>query len=553
MARMFPDKPLGTTASNAERKVFYALKDLLPEEYTVLHSVPVYIKDESSGRMYNGEVDFLVIHPEKGFLVIEVKGGGISKDATNGTWSSEDAHGNIHVIKDPYEQGKKYAYAISNLLEREKTTRKYDYPFFHAVWFPDVHTNQVSLGISDNLHLLTLGKQDLDNAEAAIPRVFRNCIGGGRDVPEQDGVDAFRKFLAPSWKLSIKLSNAIEDEQRTLIEATKSQYKVLSLLQRYTRALVSGPAGSGKTYLAVEKVRRIHQQSPHAHILLTCYNSNLATRIWSMLQDVDNVEVCTFHKLCVNYCKEASIRISVPSQSHQNDYFDTELPGLLLNALCEIGARYDAIIVDEGQDFDPSWWPILEQCLNDPEKGLFYIFFDDNQGIYGKKQNYPIKQEPFVLEENCRNTKKILRLVNEYYKGVVNPVPLGPEGRDPEIYKADSPEILISTLKDIISNLIKSEKVHTEDIIVLTPNVEENSLWKSGMEVGGIRLSWDLDSVIDKTVACSTIHSFKGLERPIVILTEIDSVPLGKQSAIKYIAYSRANSHLIIISKKGSA
>ena len=107
MARMYPDKPLGTTASNAERKVFYALKDLLSDDYTVLHSVPVYLKENQGGKMLNGELDFLILHPEKGMLIVEVKGGGISRDASTGRWSTIDSKGETHTIKDPFEQGKK--------------------------------------------------------------------------------------------------------------------------------------------------------------------------------------------------------------------------------------------------------------------------------------------------------------------------------------------------------------------------------------------------------------------------------------------------------------
>jgi hypothetical protein len=546
MARIYPDKPLGTTASNAERKVFYALKDLLPDDYTVLHSVPVYLKEEPTSKMQNGELDFLVLHPNKGMLVIEVKGGGISRDAVSGKWSTIDAKGDVYTIKDPYEQGKKYAYAINKIVEREKTTRKYDYPFFHAVWFPDVDTSGSNLGISDNLHLITLGKQDLEQTTTAIPRVFKNSLGGGVDAPGNNGVDALRMFLSPSWLLSLKLASSIEEEKQTFVEATKSQYRVLSLLQRYQRALVCGPAGSGKTFLAIEKAKRICLNSPESRVLITCFNSKLSDLIKSHLVTDSQIDVFSFHKLCVSFCKEAGIPI--PKANGNNDnFYASELPNLLLDAICETGSRYDAIIVDEGQDFDPSWWDILQQCLNEPNRGLFYIFYDNNQGLYGKRQDFPISDEPFVLEENCRNTKKIFELVNEFYQADSSPIPLGPEGRDPEKVKFDSKSSEIEVLSRVIKKLVKDERVNCKDIVVLTPNSENISNLKSGIDVGGLKLSWGSDTIRDGLIFCSTIHSFKGLERPVVIVAEMSNLPREKARTLQYVAYSRANSHLVII------
>jgi hypothetical protein len=63
---MLPEKLLVGTQSNAERKVFYALKDLLSSEYTVFHHLPVYRPANASGGLLDGEIDFLIVHPELG-------------------------------------------------------------------------------------------------------------------------------------------------------------------------------------------------------------------------------------------------------------------------------------------------------------------------------------------------------------------------------------------------------------------------------------------------------------------------------------------------------
>jgi len=78
MARMYPDHPLGDTKSNAERKVFYALKDTLSNDYMVLHSVPIYRRPKKNGPLLDGEIDFLILHSDKGMIAIEVKGGALN-------------------------------------------------------------------------------------------------------------------------------------------------------------------------------------------------------------------------------------------------------------------------------------------------------------------------------------------------------------------------------------------------------------------------------------------------------------------------------------------
>jgi len=64
----------------------------------------------------------------------------------------------------------------------------------------------------------------------------------------------------------------------------------------------------------------------------------------------------------------------------------------------------DAVIVDEGQDFREEWWLALRYLLNDPDSGIFYVFFDDHQNLYSSG-GVPLEVAPVVLRKNCRNTR----------------------------------------------------------------------------------------------------------------------------------------------------
>ena len=58
----------------------------------------------ANSRKPDGEADFLIGHPDLGFLVVEVKGGAIDFDASTARWTSRDRHGETFPIKDPFTQ-----------------------------------------------------------------------------------------------------------------------------------------------------------------------------------------------------------------------------------------------------------------------------------------------------------------------------------------------------------------------------------------------------------------------------------------------------------------
>lgn len=549
MAIMYPEHPLKGSRSNAERKVFYALKDLVPDDYVVLHSVPVYQKQDSEDRLLDGEVDFLIIHPDRGMMVIEVKGGGILKDAGTGEWYSISFDGATHRIKDPYEQSKRYCYSILKDLRNHPQTRQFHYPAGHAVWFPDLDLAGRDLGVSRQLRLMTLEARDLKRAEVAVPQLFNNCLGKkGTRVPKKDGVKALREYLAPSWRIVVQLSSLIQREKEEIVDATQSQYKVLSLLQRQGRALVCGPAGSGKTFLAIEKAKRLSEAHPEMRFLVVCFNIKLANYIGAALSDRPNVEAMHFHGLCAKFCKKAGIEIGQPDPTRSpDDYYLYELPEGLQEALSVVDDRYDGMIVDEGQDFDSTWWIPLTEVLRNPEESILYIFYDDNQLLYNRRLSFPISAPPFTLSENCRNTRLIHEHVMKYYRGDSTPTAVGPEGRLPIIRKLNSGEDEKHIVEEIVLKLTK-EKVEPADIMILTPRKETYSKWKNGDSIAGCKIDWTgAVSAGRKVLRCSTIHSFKGLESPVIILTETNKIPNRSRNEMLYVATSRANSHLIVV------
>lgn len=545
MACMFPNKLLVGTQSNAERKVFYALKDLLPESYAVFHNVPVYRRSGDGGRMIDGEIDFLVAHPDKGVLLIEVKGGGISHDSASGEWMTTDFQGGRHIIKNPYEQGKAYKYALIQELRDCKLTHTFAFPFGHAVWFPDIDLTSKHLGFSTNLESITLDATALPLAEHAIDKLFEASLGTlHMAMPGHAGIAALIRHLAPNWEVAATLSAKIMDEQRQILEATKSQYKVLSLLGRVPRALIRGCAGSGKTFLALEKARRLANDGQS--VLVVCFNKRLAAWMQGRISDAKGVQVFHFHGLCAHMCREANLPMPFPDpMGDQSSYYKHTLPESLIDALAQSDLRYDALVTDEGQDFNSAWWLPIQECLKDPNHGTFYIFFDDNQAIYNQDLEFPFLEPIFYLSENCRNTKAIHKQVTRFYRGDGYPEAIGPEGEQPEFILAEDE---LRAVRDTVKRLVDTHHIRPKDLVILTPLSLERSFLKEGDMIGNIRLSWERIGDDDR-VFCCTIHSFKGLESAAVILCELSGLHPRTQNEMLYVGMSRARHHLVAIAR----
>jgi len=119
-------------ASDGERKVFWALRDGLPDGWTALQSV-CWLQRRPGDAASDGEADFVLVHPALGALVIEVKGGEIRFDSRTGEWSSRNRGGRVHPIKDPFRQGVRSKNALRRYLENTPRWPRSWGPFGHAV------------------------------------------------------------------------------------------------------------------------------------------------------------------------------------------------------------------------------------------------------------------------------------------------------------------------------------------------------------------------------------------------------------------------------------
>ncbi len=196
-----------------------------------------------------------------------------------------------------------------------------------------------------------------------------------------------------------------EDEQDHL---TERQGVLLRATRSLPRVQFSGGAGSGKTWLAVEKAKILAKSGKR--VGLFCYNKGLGQYLqdrvaaWRQAKPVFTGE---FHE----YVRH----LGVPDGSGQA-YFDEEMPRQLkeLAISMDPSLKLDAVVVDEAQDFAPLWWEALLACTKDPDTSEVYAFQDHHQDVYsrwtgdvGSARHPATGLVPIHIDENLRNTRKI--------------------------------------------------------------------------------------------------------------------------------------------------
>jgi len=346
MATIFP-YPISTdTNSNAERKLYDLFREKLSDEYTIIHSVKWITRDP---RRYGpvGEADFVIAHPKHGVLVLEVKGGGIHLEA--GKWYTVNADGEKNPLdRDPISQADRSVYALLDHLKQNIITRRFTYPIYHAVAFPDIEVDSHKSLRPDIPRNIIIDRSRLPKLQNTIEEIFAFWHKRySHNPPDKSAVDALVQLLVPKHEIRTKIAHVFEDEDQQIKALTEAQYGTLRLMQMFRRAAIIGGAGTGKTMLAVEKARQL--ASSGFKVLLLCYNTNLAKWLTEITADIELITVRTFHGLTRIAADTWAV---LPPPANRTDYFE-KAEDILFDALENIRSvpekvetyLFDAVIV----------------------------------------------------------------------------------------------------------------------------------------------------------------------------------------------------------------
>ena len=622
---------------DAEKEVFDLMK-ALDDSYHVFHSATW--KDNR-----DGECDLIIFHELKGFIALEVKGGGIKHDGQQ--WTSSGNKG-VFIIHNPIKQARDAMYAIKRTWE-EKYKTPLPGTFSWAVCFPDCVWDNSSRTLDlDEKDVLDAKK--MGSATAWIDARFAEMHNRhGAKILSTNESKQFIQLFSKTMSLTLSLNRAIVRQEEELRITDRMQDYLLDIFDDKHRIGFQGAAGTGKTWIAMKKARRLSAEGKS--ILFLSYNRQVNDFVAGKLNDTKPVTVKTFHafaqgiireylkghlvdQACVNcffsclddisrqlkqikaggdndpgeprgkeltidnklnnalhflstipagtQCSSileehgpgmpAAVRMVMkhllPEIKVSGGYYEERMPMALMSifieepSFCERN-HFDALIIDEAQDFHKDWCDCLQSLFLKYEDRTCYIFYDDNQTIFTNDKELPVvgligsaglEDHIFRLKDNLRNTAAIHDYaVSTTGKGGTSR-PFEIPGITPIEKTVKSDSAARSAVGNILDELIVTHGISRDRIVVLSNRSMDNSVF-SGTPAAGEYTMTESAGLRGKGVRFRTIQKFKGLESDVVILIvhrrAQDSDARYLADELLYVGCTRAKHVLYVVNVEG--
>ena len=564
MAYMIPSALPFQIKSQAEKDLFELFKSSKgTENWIVLYS----LSEMNNVGVFEGESDFVVIAPDLGTFVLEVKGGGVSRDR-NG-WLFTNRYGETNrKIRGPFEQAKDGMHTCLNYVRDHYRPAGQYYRlapaktlFGYGAMFPDVVVGQRDYGIDIDTRLIYDRSYNHDVVKFIKQlsdywtKGIQNARGWSPSLPSERECQVIAETLRPSFELAPSMNFISGEMNKALQKLTQEEYRAIDAMKYNPRVLFFGNAGTGKTSVALELARRAEAHK----IILVCYNKQLANYFEKYVKAYGIADkflfVGSMHAMMLQTIRRAEIVFN-PAELLEKDFYTGEMYELFCNALVQLqDFSADFLIVDEFQDLLDEGGDIMQVfdiLLKDGvQKGKFALFADfNNQEIYKKpisfdrarnliSMNQTVMVSNYELLINCRNSKEISQYI-EYVSDVSYPDTLDSASVhvSPEFNQYSSMEEECKKIHSLLDKLLKSG-LPSKSIVILSPKAYENSCLSIGEKIPEYSLE-------RKGVTFETIHSFKGLESDCVILADVEGYNDPKYKSLVYIGMSRAKSFLYV-------
>lgn len=576
-----------------ERRFAQRLEEKLDDDYLVWYDVPIGPRRRHP--------DFLILHPSRGFLVIEVKDWKIETilefDRMRVTLATE--RGLVREV-NPLEQARSYANELNGLLQADPALRRPEgqphagksiVPYGIGVVLAnitraDFETN--GLGDIVPAHKVICRDEMLESVDSEafqtrLWAMFDAAFPCRLTLPQ---IDRFRFHVFPELRIAPTPSQAALFEGVGTLDAIPDLIRVMDLQQeQLARSLgdghrvIHGVAGSGKTMILGYRCAHL-ARSLAKPVLVLCFNRTLAARLHASMAEKaldDRVTVRHFHGWCVDMLRT----YHVPMPREQGDAFvgalvPAVIGGVESNAIPR--AQYGAIMIDEGHDFEPEWFRLIVQML-DPSTNSLLLLYDDAQSIYGgdrRKKKFSFSSvgieargRTTVLKLNYRNTVEILAVARKFADDLFRPnesdedgVPLltpqsaGRRGAAPELVRCASFDAEIALIADKIRQA-QARGRSLDDVAVICHRNDQCDRVARQLQRHGIahrqpnaRGKSELFEGAP-SVKLLTMHSSKGLEFGLVCIPAVCGLPRRQETALDdarllYVAMTRALETLVI-------
>ena len=562
MARMIPPVIGAHVISDGERQIFEAFKtDAGAADWVVLHSLDV----AKHQVQVSGEIDFVVIVPRLGVVCVEVKASrfleireGRWRYSQTGAWDE----------RGPFKQASVAMHSLRNqLVEAEPGLSRIVFcsavAFTHTLFdvaSPEWHRWQAldrdylhSRGVAASIASVLLNmRRHLTKIPSA--RWFRP----DETRPDRGDIKRLIKILRPNFESHESPLTRVKRGKAEAKRYTEMQFRALDFAEGNERVVFEGPAGTGKTLLAIEAARRAERVGRRT--LFICYNELLG--VWLRKEVAPLAPRVDFDRVA-----RRMLQVSGLGTRPDPDFWSTTLPLAAVAALEEnldgTYRSYEQLIVDEAQDFLRNGYiDFLDRSVvGGLQNGRVMLFGDfERQAVYRAadltlaelKEGWMPDLASLRLRDNCRNTPRVSALasilggLDPDYRAVMRE----DDQVDPTIVEygndAEQRGKLVETLLELVGEGFK-----LSDIAVLSMNPLDMCISRVSGESEKPRFSGG-ERPGRSGVFSTSIRRFKGLEAAVIVVTDIDEIVSPEAQKLLYVAVTRAIDRLVLLIRSGA-
>ena len=576
--------------TSGEKRFAQRLKDLLEDDYLCWYDIPI-------GK-HQRYPDFIILHPGRGLLFIEVKDW---KPSTIKKINKENVELNTDqgrvIAPNPFVQVRQYAFKGINLLQRDPLLRQHDIqhkgklvtPYGWGVVFANITRQQIEKAIPEEQRLgllpdrLMIYKDEMTesvDAEAFQQRLwnmFNYTFSEKLSLPQ---IDRIRWHLFPEVRIDAgSQEDLFENDNETvppdILRIMDIQQEQLARSLGEGHRIIHGVAGSGKTLILGYRAELL-AEALNKPILILCYNTSLAAKLRSLILAKnlhEQIQVYHFHDWCGAQIKTYHVNLIENESPYWERSVETVIDAVDKNQIPR--AQYGAVLIDEGHDFEAKWLKLIVQMI-DPDTNSLLLLYDDAQSIYKKQSGLGFslasvgiqaQGRTSILRLNYRNTREILdfafRFAQEYLDehseddefSLVKPEAAGNHGPKPTVHVLDTWQKEVSQCIDCLKSW-REQGLQWRDMAIIyvagyqgkaiSQQLKEQSIPHLWMASKHYKTQYNPN---EDRVTVLTLQSSKGLEFPNVVITGIGNLTnedSNTDTRLLYVGMTRAQEQLHI-------
>lgn len=574
--------------TSGERRLAERLEQKLDSDYLLWYDVPVGPKQSHP--------DFVMLHPRRGLLILETKDWKLDTihQASKQAWEIL-ANGSVKVVINPLAQARHCAIQVVNALEKDSQLiqatgshqGKLAFPWGYGVVFTRITRRQfesAGLGQAIEPHYAicsdempeSVGEEEF---QKRLWQMFPHAFGGVLSLPQLDRV---RWIMFPEVRVQTQGmlfdEDAADADLPDVMRVMDLQQEQLARSLGDGHRVIHGVAGSGKTMILGYRAEFLAkaQGSASKPVLVLCYNEPLAVKLDAFFAAKglsDKVHARNFHK----WCRQQLVAFGQEIPTQGPKMFDQMVDNVIRSVDRQQipSGQYQAVLIDEGHDFQPEWLKLVTQMV-DPETNSLLLLYDDAQSIYerGRSKQFSFKSvgvqaqgRTTILKINYRNTRQILQTANliaaelltaeeKDDDGIplIRPISCGRDGRPPMVIRLPTLEDEAARIADLMQNAHQQGHawgdmaVICRDFAVMDECATALRRRKLPCQVR--KRSGDFKPNGD-SIKVLTMHASKGLEFPVVALPGLGEMPTAgedesDEARLFYVAATRATETLWI-------